>query len=103
MARASGTTGASITTSPTAIFTAGDEADGNACTSFFVRCQSGSSNPVAVSVPQLHGEAYVLIPAGESMVFRRGTEKGDAKINSVLAKGVGGTANVDYCVLADGA
>jgi hypothetical protein len=100
MARASGTSATTIGTSPVTIF---DEAtDGGKCTTFTVRCRSASSNPVAVNIPQLHGDAYLLILAGGQESFRAGSGIQSPGIAKVLAKGIGGNASVDYFVSAVG-
>jgi len=102
MPRASGATPATITTSATTIFNAA--ADGGPCTTFTVRCRSTSSNPVLVCVPACHGDLFVPVLAGDPPVsFRAGTGIQTPGISSVIVKGSGGNASIDYWVSAVGA
>lgn len=93
MASAGG--GVTVTTSLTTIFDAED--DGGKCTSFSVGVRSDSAAPVLVNVPGLHkaGE-FMGIAKGTSQTFRL-NHLGIAK---VFAKGDGGSATVDYGVVA---
>ena len=86
--------GVSITTSITDLFV---PATSIGCTSFAVHCTTGSSFSVLVNVEGLHAAAdFYAVHAGETVIFRNGV----GQIKTVTAKGSGGTATVDYGVVA---
>ena len=71
--------------------------DGGKCTTFVVKVDSGSANGVLVNIPGLHksGEFYPIGVGGKEY-FRLDYNA----INTVFAKGDGGTATVSWGVIA---
>lgn len=95
MATASAANNQSIGTDEVPIFDARD--NGGQCTSFYVHCLSTSTNPILINVPSLHDDGeFIAIRPGLSIIFRLG-QKGLGRVN---AKGSGGTAVIDWAVVA---
>jgi len=86
--------GATIGTGAITLYSASSH---EGCTSFLVRCKSGSASSVEVNIPGLHetGE-YLEIEAGVERIFRRG----HCQIESVTARGKTGNANIIYGVVS---
>jgi hypothetical protein len=96
MASSSAASGQSIASgSEQLIFDA--PSDGGGCTTFLVRCQSGSAAGVLIRVPELHNTGdQCLVPPGTEEYFRLN----HCGIQLVYAEGDGGTASVDWAVVA---
>jgi hypothetical protein len=71
--------------------------DATGCTSFLVRCKSGSVASALVNVEGLHADGeWFEIEAGQEYVFRSGR----LGIRKIFAKGDSGNADVIYGIVA---